>query len=830
MVVFRLVTAMLAPVFLSNAFYLLDIKTKFGKIPYIAKQIIIGVLFGILACLATQYGIPYDGYVLNVRSAAPLTAGLVFGGPAGIISGVMGALYRWFGVYWGVPSYTRIACSVATLLAGVLAAVCRKYMFSNKKTSWFYGMFIAIATEVFHMLLVFITHMDDIRTAFLVVKETAIIMISANAVSLLLSLLFVSVISKEKLRKKKYTRPITQTFSVYLFICVFLSFLATSIFTYALQKNVSDLEIDNLFSKNISDVQSDIRLATRSDSDKSAIENIAKNRHLGQSGFLFVISNDDGSIVSAPDGTVTESNVKRFENEIEKIPDFKVLTFKSDEGEVYYYSKAEAAGYTIIGCIPESEATFSQDISVYIGAFMQLVVFFILFLVVFFLIKRIIVDNIHKINESLAKITGGDLSTRVDVRENEEFTSLSNDINATVERLKDFISEAEKRIDMELAFAKSIQHSVLPSIFPPYPNNKDFDIYATMDTAKEVGGDFYDFYFIDHNHFAFLIADVSGKGIPAAMFMMNAKSVIKNLAKSGMTVDELFTTANNMLCENNDAGMFVTAWMGVLDLQTNTVSFANAGHNPPLVKHKDGSYEYLKTKAGLVLAGMEGISYKKGEFALEKGDEIFLYTDGVTEATNEQTELFGEERLKNVLNSGAFLTAEDVCTAVKKNVDGFVGNAPQFDDITMLSLKVGTPNTENKKELTVLAKTENIGAITDFIEETLLSENASRKAVTQINIAVDEIVSNIVRYAYPETQGDVTASIKISENVAEISFIDSGTPFNPLENEDPDITESAEERKIGGLGIFMVKKSMDSVDYKYENGKNILTITKKLGE
>ena len=230
---------------------------------------------------------------------------------------------------------------------------------------------------------------------------------------------------------------------------------------------------------------------------------------------------------------------------------------------------------------------------------MEFVVFGMLFIVVYFLIKKLIVDNMVKINRSLAKITNGNLDTVVDVRTNEKFASLSDDINSTVLTLKRYIAEAAARIDKELKFAKAIRHSAIPMVFPPYPAHGEFDIYATMDTAKEVGGDFYDFYFVGESKLGFLIADVSGKGIPAAMFMMTAKTLIKGYAESGKSVDEVFTIANAKLCESNEAGMFVTAWMGILDITTGLLEFANAGHNPPLVRHVDGRFEFLKSKSGL---------------------------------------------------------------------------------------------------------------------------------------------------------------------------------------------------------------------------------------
>ena len=280
-------------------------------------------------------------------------------------------------------------------------------------------------------------------------------------------------------------------------------------------------------------------------------------------------------------------------------------------------------------------------------------------------------------------ITSGNLDVKVEVRENKEFASLSDDINDMVAAMKRYIEEAASRIDKELAFAKAIQISSLPSVFP---KKKEFEIYALMRAAKEVGGDFYDFYLLDENHLGFVMADVSGKGIPAAMFMMTAKSIIKGYAERGFGVNEILEYANNELCEGNDAEMFVTAWMGVLDLQSGILTYGNAGHNPPLLRRKDGSFEYLRNKANLALAFMDGVTYQKHEIQLMPGDSLYLYTDGVTEATNAEVELYGEERLQKKLNDVMDHSVEERCNRILADIDEFVGSAEQFDDITMLSV------------------------------------------------------------------------------------------------------------------------------------------------
>ena len=337
--------------------------------------------------------------------------------------------------------------------------------------------------------------------------------------------------------------------------------------------------------------------------------------------------------------------------------------------------------------MPEKEAYSSRDINVYLNSLMEVLVFALMFGAIYTLIKYLVVKKIQSVNRSLSKIIDGDLNETVKVNSSEEFVSLSSDINSTVSTLKHYIDEAAARIDKELAFAKEIQLSALPSVFPPYPKIKHFDVYATMQPARDVGGDFYDFYMVDKSKVAFLIADVSGKGIPAAMFMMTAKTMIKNLAETGSDVDEVFTKSNAKLCESNDAGMFVTAWMGVLDYHTGHVTFCNAGHNPPLLYRKGKGYEYIKEKPGFVLAGMDGLKYKAQEFDLEPGDRIFLYTDGATEATNTDKELFGEDRLLKSLDSDPQLPLKDAVAHVKQDIDAFVGEAEQFDDITMLILE-----------------------------------------------------------------------------------------------------------------------------------------------
>ena len=413
---------------------------------------------------------------------------------------------------------------------------------------------------------------------------------------------------------------------------------------------------------------------------------VTRNRHVGEDGCIIIVD-EKWNIVSDRNGNEGENlNITGIKIDTAAVPEDQVFTAQV-YGHTCYCMYRTAEGYRIVAVMPQSEAALSRNVSVGVTTAMQIVVFTALFIMIFVLVKRLVVNNIYRINDSLSAITEGKLDTVVDVRSHVEFEDLSNDINSTVGTLKRYIADAAARIDAELAFAKAIQHSALPSVFPPYPGRKEFDIHAAMYTAKEVGGDFYDFYFVDEDNLAFMIADVSGKGIPAAMFMMQSKTLLKSCAESGMPIEQVFTTANEKLCEGNEAGMFVTAWMGLLNVKTGHMTFANAGHNPPLIKRADGSFEYLRVKAGFVLAGMEGIRYRRNELQLNPGDVLYLYTDGVTEATDANEQLYGEERLLKLMNGQAAVSARSVCERVKADVDAFVGEAEQFDDITMLCLR-----------------------------------------------------------------------------------------------------------------------------------------------
>ena len=316
------------------------------------------------------------------------------------------------------------------------------------------------------------------------------------------------------------------------------------------------------------------------------------------------------------------------------------------------------------------------------------------------LMKKMVADPINSIADAAVSY----VEDRKEGIEKDHFSSLNIKTVAELENLANVMAEMEKdltlheehikeitaekeRINTELSMATQIQESMLPSIFPPYPDRKEFDIYAAMDPAREVGGDFYDFFLVDENHLGIVIADVSGKGVPAALFMMISKTILQNCAMLGSPVSDVLTQTNESLCAENKMDMFVTAWIGILDLQTGKMSCSSAGHEYPAVMSDSRTFELVRNKSGFVLGGFEGLRYQAYEITLKPGDKIFIYTDGVPEATNIHNELFGTDRMIDALNANSGGTPQEILAEVRRAVDEFVGEAEQFDDLTMLCLE-----------------------------------------------------------------------------------------------------------------------------------------------
>jgi len=545
------------------------------------------------------------------------------------------------------------------------------------------------------------------------------------------------------------------------------------------------------------------------------IANVASKFHIGENGFLQIAENETYLLKDKKIPNITPHNLK-----------INQMFFTEIEGSTYAAFATRYNQYTLVALLPEREIFINSwhMLAFFISA--NLGIFILIFILISWLLQRLVINGIYDINQSLAKITAGDLDEKVSVHKTEEFTTLSTGINAMLDSLKKAHAESKKKIEAELKAAQDIQLSALPQKFPPFPDHNEFQIYATMQPAKEVGGDFYDFFMLDEKHLAFLVADVSGKGIPAALFMMKTKALLKEKLSIGTPPLKAIQDINEILCENNQNGMFVTLFLAIVELPTGKLFYINAGHNPPLLKRAEGQFEYLKAKSYFVLGAIAQVRYQASELILGKDDRLFLYTDGITEALNPQKEFFGEKRLKAVLNrTNSDLNIISVLATVKKELIEFANNEEQSDDITMLIFHY-LGEQKKRYKLEIEANEKKLPVLLKFLERYL----AYTEFIQKILMASEEIFINISRYAYAKktTTGHILVQVEATESSITLIFLDTGTPYNPLKNADPNLSRPASERPIGGLGIYMVKQLMDFIDYQYRNGMNILTLKKEL--
>jgi len=388
------------------------------------------------------------------------------------------------------------------------------------------------------------------------------------------------------------------------------------------------------------------------------------------------------------------------------------------------------------------------------------------------------------------------------------------------------INEKKERMESELQIGRNIQMSMIPNTFPPYPERKDIDIAACLIPAKEVGGDLYDFYIRDEKLF-FCIGDVSGKGVPASLVMAVTRSLFRTVSAHEYSPQRILTTMNDSMTDMNDNNMFVTCFCGILDLATGHLRYCNAGHNPPIVLSENE--HILEVAPNYPLGVVPKVSFREQETDLEYGESIFLYTDGLNEAENSEHEQFTLERMETVLLQRR--DAQAYIDAMKKAVTDFVGGAPQSDDLTILVIRYLNEKQSDMAERHLILHNDirQIPQLAEFVETIAVEMKLDQALSMSLNLALEEAVTNVIMYAYPEnTDGLVDIEAILREKSLEFNIIDSGKPFDPTAAPEADVTLDVEHRPIGGLGIFLVNKIMDSVKYMRKDGKNILTMTKKI--
>jgi sigma-B regulation protein RsbU (phosphoserine phosphatase) len=401
-------------------------------------------------------------------------------------------------------------------------------------------------------------------------------------------------------------------------------------------------------------------------------------------------------------------------------------------------------------------------------------------------------------------------------------------------RLEMELERANERMSVELNFAREIQIGMLPLIFPAFPQRKEVDLHATLHSAREVGGDFYDFYFLDDEHLCFIIADVSGKGAPGALLMAVSKTLIKSRAADDHQPASILTHVNDELSRDNESAMFVTAFLGILDVRTGELRYTNAGHNPPYIKRADGTVEIVDAFHGPVIGALPGMTYGQDSAVLDTNDTILLYTDGVTEAMDEAEALYTDERLATLLEAEDLATPVRIVEGTLSDVLAHQGDAEQADDITILAVQyTGHPEEIAQDRLRLRIKNDyaEMAVVEEQFHEFALRNEIPDGVRQPISIVLDEMLNNIVSYAYDdEDEHEIDVHIELSGKRLVLTIKDDGVPFNPFGRGAPDTSLSVEDREIGGLGIHLVRNMMDEYLYQRHINKNVVTLVKMVEE
>jgi PAS domain S-box-containing protein len=395
------------------------------------------------------------------------------------------------------------------------------------------------------------------------------------------------------------------------------------------------------------------------------------------------------------------------------------------------------------------------------------------------------------------------------------------------------IKAQKERMENELKIGHEIQMSMVPLIFPPFPNHQEFDVYAILKPAREVGGDFYDFFFIDEDHFCLCIGDVSGKGVPSALFMAVTKTLIKSRASNDLSSASILTHVNDELSRENESCMFVTVFLAISNIKSGEMVYTNAGHNPPYIKRKDGTIERLDQRHGPIIGAVEGIAFKESKTVLAKLDVLLTYTDGVTEAMDSEKHLFSEDRLAKNLEVNSYSSVKDMVNSIASSIEEFEGGTEQTDDITVLAIQYRGEAENTRRynlKITVSNRLPEIvranKEFNEFAQQYDLPKTLSRK----VNLVLDELLNNIISYAYQDDkEHDIEIRVILLDKYLTIVIVDDGIPFNPFSNENlPTVDLPLEERQIGGLGIHLVHKVMDQVYYQRRINQNEVKLVKKI--
>jgi sigma-B regulation protein RsbU (phosphoserine phosphatase) len=390
------------------------------------------------------------------------------------------------------------------------------------------------------------------------------------------------------------------------------------------------------------------------------------------------------------------------------------------------------------------------------------------------------------------------------------------------------IKQQKDRMQEELNVGHTIQMSMLPQVFPAFPEHPEFDLHALLKPAREVGGDFYDYFLVDEDHVCLVVGDVSGKGVPAALFMAVTQTMIKTAALGDRSPASIVTRVNDALSSDNPTSMFVTLFLAIVDFRTGSFTYCNAGHNPPYILRTSGELVCLKQRHGVVMGAMEGLAYAESAETLGNGDALFVFTDGVTEAMDTGGQLYGEERLEQLLAGAAGVDPEGLTRSSLGSVEAFAQDTEQSDDITILAYTARQSDDASKRnllDLTIDVDIAQIAGVLDAVQAFAEQVDLPTGIGQKLGIILDELLNNAISYGFADPAGHkIDIHIHADSHRLTLKVSDEGIPFNPFSLSNPDTSLGVDDRQIGGLGVMLVREMTDSQDYERQSGRNIITL------
>ncbi len=566
-------------------------------------------------------------------------------------------------------------------------------------------------------------------------------------------------------------------------------------------------------------------------------------KDISEQAYSFIVSREGTFVVHPNEAYVLSKTIQDFFKENAKnsvnISDTqkgksKIFIGKNNNFYIMFYSPIEHTDWAMGVIIPLMNIL--NPVFYFLTA---LIVFMVIGLIIVALICRGVIRRITKplrrFADSADEIAKGNFLVGLPkikskdemLRLRNSFETMQTSLIRQIEETKT-VNEEKGRMEGELYTARHIQMSMLPKTFPPFPERDDLDIYGQLAPAKEVGGDLYDFYIRDEKLF-FCIGDVSGKGVPASLVMAVTRSLFRTISSHENRPSRIINTINDAIARDNESNMFVTFFLGILDLPTGRLRYCNAGHNAP-VSIKQNEVDFLPVIPNIPLGVVTGFQFEEQETWMPHGATIFLFTDGLNEAENNMHEQLGDDRILTVEQDAFNLSPQEQINKMTLAVNKHVNGAEQSDDMTMLSIKYTYLHDEQAKSrhLILKNKVEELNKLPEFVDTVCEEAGIEMALIASLNLALEEAATNVVLYAYGKNEGDVDIEAVYTDKYLKFILTDTGSAFDPTQKEEVDTTLSVEERSIGGLGIHLVRQIMDSVNYERIKGKNVLTLIKRL--